>query len=173
MNKIITLLTVSLFALPLTAHAASVTILNQTNTGGGTVTDGNGEYGATANHNDIKGTFSDTWQVDIDPTGSVFSLATSNFFSDFMVEYRLDATSSFVHYDGVAEQAGLFSIKDLALNTIPGFQLRVSGTLNPQFNTGGYNVSVNAVPVPAAAWLFGSAMLGLVGATRNRSAKKA
>lgn len=31
-----------------------------------------------------------------------------------------------------------------------------------------YSLSVQAVPVPAAAWLFGSALLGLVGVRRKR-----
>ena len=31
-----------------------------------------------------------------------------------------------------------------------------------------FNVTVSAVPVPAAAWLFGSGLLGLVGVARRR-----
>ena len=37
-----------------------------------------------------------------------------------------------------------------------------------QANLAGIN-NVNAVPVPAAAWLFGSALLGLVGSKRKRT----
>ena len=34
--------------------------------------------------------------------------------------------------------------------------------------TGDCSVSVSAVPVPAAAWLFGSGLLGLIGISRRR-----
>lgn len=34
-----------------------------------------------------------------------------------------------------------------------------------------YSVTVNAVPLPAAAWLFGSAILGLVGMSRRKKAQ--
>ena len=33
------------------------------------------------------------------------------------------------------------------------------------------NVLINPVPLPAAAWLFGSAILGLVGAARRKQLK--
>ena len=36
-----------------------------------------------------------------------------------------------------------------------------------------YNVAVTPVPVPAAVWLFGSGVLGLVGVARRRSRKSA
>ncbi len=38
---------------------------------------------------------------------------------------------------------------------------------NPTFN--GATITVSAVPVPAAAWLFASGLLGLVGVARRRS----
>ena len=167
MKRVILLLTFSLFVLPLTANAASVSITNLTTSGGGTIVNGNGVLSATANHNDIAGAFSDTWDVNIEPTGSIFSLATSNFFSDFTVEYSLDNVNFFL-YNGITEVAGLFSIQDLTLDSISAFKLRISGTLNGRFRSGGYNVSVEAVPVPAAAWLFGSAILGLAGLKTRR-----
>ena len=41
----------------------------------------------------------------------------------------------------------------------------------PAFNgTGSLEVSVSAIPVPAAVWLFGSGLLGLVGVARRRKA---
>jgi hypothetical protein len=38
-------------------------------------------------------------------------------------------------------------------------------------NTSAYEVSVNVVPIPGAAWLFGSALLGFVGISRRKSAQ--
>jgi hypothetical protein len=32
------------------------------------------------------------------------------------------------------------------------------------------SLSITAVPVPAAAWMFGSALLGLIGVNRRKSA---
>ena len=95
MKKIFISLVLSLFILPLTAQAASISIVNDQTSGGGIVTNGSGATAATANHNDITGAFSDTWIVDVDPAGDVFSLATSNFFSDFSVEYSLDGVNFF------------------------------------------------------------------------------
>ena len=46
----------------------------------------------------------------------------------------------------------------------PGLQGIVS------FNTKHWNLSVTSVPVPAAVWLFGSGMLGLLGVARCRMA---
>ncbi len=173
MKKIVISLVLSLFILPLTAQAASISIINDQTSGGGTVVNGSGATAATANHNDIVGAFSDTWVVDVDPAGDVFSLATSNFFSDFNVEYSLDGVN-FFDYNDVVEVAGQFSIKDLSLQNISGFTLRIFGTLDGRFTSGGYNVSVegtdvSSVPVPAAAWLFGSALMGLVGFSRRKS----
>ena len=43
--------------------------------------------------------------------------------------------------------------------------------LNPGFNNGSLTVSaLSAVPVPAAAWLFGSGLLGLAGMARRKKA---
>jgi hypothetical protein len=42
--------------------------------------------------------------------------------------------------------------------------------LTPQPTLGGVTVTVSAVPVPPAVWLFGSGLLGLVGVARRRRA---
>lgn len=40
---------------------------------------------------------------------------------------------------------------------------------NQSFGSGHYGLEVSAVPVPAAAWLFGSGLIGLVSAARRRN----
>ena len=37
-------------------------------------------------------------------------------------------------------------------------------------NRGGMSLSVNAVPIPAAVWLFGSGLIGLIGVARRKKA---
>jgi len=59
------------------------------------------------------------------------------------------------------------------LATTPGF-LSTADTLGTAFDSfrgesfTSFNYSVNMVPVPAAVWLFGSGLLGLIGAMRRR-----
>ena len=46
-----------------------------------------------------------------------------------------------------------------------------SGAIDFLFGTTQLNLNVNPVPVPAAFWLFGTALLGFVGMSRRRSVK--
>lgn len=67
-------------------------------------------------------------------------------------------------------KSGVWNV-DLEANERPAgpFFAASDGSLLPvQFND--LTLSVNAVPVPAAAWLFGSALLGFVGISRKRAA---
>lgn len=182
MKKIFISLALALFILPLTAGAASVTIVNSSTSGGGFVTDGNGTTSATANHNNITGAFTDVWNVEIDPTSSIFSLGTSNFFSDFHLQYQVNGAGAFADYNPHSTSPGFFDIENVNLTGIDSLVIKVTGQLNnASFTTGGYNLSVTAsnapitppavgaVPVPAAAWLFGSALMGLVGVSRRKS----
>jgi hypothetical protein len=52
-----------------------------------------------------------------------------------------------------------------------GFDLtQATWSLSAQATGGTYSMTVTAVPVPAAVWLFGSGLLGLVGASRRKTA---
>jgi hypothetical protein len=61
---------------------------------------------------------------------------------------------------------------------VPGFDLDtfsgrlvLGGRTGAAFANGDVdNIRIEAVPVPAAVWLFGSGLLGLVGITRRRKA---
>lgn len=59
---------------------------------------------------------------------------------------------------------GTWSLADFQSD---GFGI-VSGSLE-QFRFGTYEISVSAVPVPAAAWLFGSGLVGLAGIARRNN----
>ena len=68
---------------------------------------------------------------------------------------------------------GLDAFGNLA--TTPGFLTTQDtlGTAFDSFNGGSFtsfDYTVNAVPVPAAVWLFGSGLLGLIGIARRRKA---
>lgn len=78
--------------------------------------------------------------------------------------------------------AMLFISFDSTLDGSPGIsnmtQLAAyNGPFGNSFNcvalgcvSGGVQVAASAVPVPAAAWLFGSGLLGLIGVTRRKKA---
>lgn len=76
-----------------------------------------------------------------------------------------------VTLDFVANLPGL-TIAGLGLNPIEG---PTGNWTDPLFNQNivvdytGATVTVNTVPVPAAVWLFGSGLLGMIGIARRRS----
>ena len=59
---------------------------------------------------------------------------------------------------------------DLVLNDLtPGFYSIFLGGANHSLAGGEVNLSVSAVPLPAAVWLFASGFIGLVGMTRRKN----
>ncbi|WP_177433203.1 VPLPA-CTERM sorting domain-containing protein [Thiohalobacter thiocyanaticus] len=54
--------------------------------------------------------------------------------------------------------------------TFEDFLLGSGGLLNGELVLGHSQASLSAVPVPAAAWLFGSGLVGLIGVARRREA---
>jgi hypothetical protein len=82
-------------------------------------------------------------------------------------------------FDATANGAGTMAFMQLAQAIVPGN--RGGGTANPgdvasQSVLGQFTLAANGqlsfapVPVPAAVWLFGSALMGLVGVARRRNA---
>lgn len=78
------------------------------------------------------------------------------------------------------DNCGLCTGQDVALNMLGVTQIDVTGVFNgkilgipaTQFFVAGFsNVQVSEVPVPAAVWLFGSALAGLGGIARKRGQK--
>lgn len=60
-----------------------------------------------------------------------------------------------------------------ALNSGVHYVLRVTGiSLNPNVDAISASTQVSAVPLPAAAWLFGSALLGMGALRRKQAAAK-
>ena len=125
--------------------------------------------------------------------GSVNELAVNNVLLDFNFggaipgldllfgEYggnlNLDINGDFRNFQNFADIAGL-NIGGVNVSVVNGLgndlgSLSLSGAIN-SFAIGGQELwidNVSAVPLPAAVWLFGAALLGLAGYTRkNRQA---
>ena len=93
-------------------------------------------------------------------------------FSLCTLTYGCDALSVFNMYDLVFDTVAGSTNVDAGLSLIGDVFWNDTGTvmLDPQPILSGATVTVNPVPVPAAVWLFGSGLLGLVGVARRRSA---
>jgi hypothetical protein len=175
MKKIFLSLVLSLFLLPMVANSAAIEI---TSVPSGTVgvNNGSGTNNATGTHTGISGNFSDKWDI-IYPAGALISLASSNSFSSFDILYSLNGSafasvSTLVPSLLVANGSGGYALGPLAIGPASPLQLIINGN----GNNGSYNLNIssgavtppNAVPVPAAVWLFGSALMGLVGVSRRK-----
>lgn len=118
------------------------------------------------------------------PVANITEAATAY---DGVTDYAGTSGSSFTGLSGsLTEVSSSFSAADFALFTglgtidldmsAQGFSTGSgSGNLTTQFSTFAdasvtvtYNYSVAAVPVPAAVWLFGSGLIGLVGVARRK-----
>ncbi len=79
-----------------------------------------------------------------------------------------DASSSWLMDDHVTGQWSTFTDTFVATSSLSTVYFL---TLNPTGTVGNFvdNVSVSAVPVPAAVWLFGSAFAGLIGFGRRKT----
>lgn len=172
MKKIFLSLVLSLFLVPLAANAASIEITSLAASPSGGVSNGFGENTASGTHGAITGQFSDVWQLSFPTPNAVVSL-TAGGFSGFNVEYNLDNSSNYITAGIINNGGGNWSILPpvlLGINSPLFVRLSGAGT-NGQYALNIQNAgSPSAVPVPAAVWLFGSALMGLVGVSRRKKA---
>lgn len=61
-----------------------------------------------------------------------------------------------------------FLYKDIADQHAVTWSFSSEGLVSSTTGLGSYSMSVTAVPVPAAVWLFGSGLIGLVGVARRK-----
>lgn len=179
MKKVLLSLVLSSLLVPLTANAAAIEI---TSTSGGVgITNGSDNFTAVASHSTgaaVAGSFTDTWDV-VNPAGATASVSTSSGFSAFNVQYSTDGGGSFTSFSP-SQNGSSFSFNSAfiaaAFSANSPLKVIFSGVLDGSVASS-YNFTVssgvgapapNAVPVPAAVWLFGSALMGLVSVSRRK-----
>lgn len=175
MNKNFISLFLVLLLLPFASGAASISITydsvpaNLYNSeasvmNGGITYDGLGTIAAIGGHVNINsGSFSDYWNVNIDPAAPIVTFSTTNpTFDTFAGQYSADG--------GVTWTALLLNLAGDELSTsvasIANIILHVTG--NSGVGANAYDLRVAQVPVPAAVWLFGPAFMCIIGFTRRK-----
>ncbi len=169
----------SLFALsllPVVSNAAQVTITSDSSSGGGFIGAQVVEADNTVSnsHSGLTADFDDFWTISLLPAAETFSIVnTTPKFDSLNVEYSLDSGRSWTPYDLVTSTS-FGEIYTANVVDLSSFQLHISGDAsNSLALSGSYQMTVNssiqAVPVPAAIWLFGSALMGLVSVSKSTS----
>jgi hypothetical protein len=188
MNTIRTLLAVSIVAATASANAAVYSIsgtetawdtapATTTFPGGvptftGTLDDSNGGYtfnfGDFTAHVDV---FNGTYVADIATVGQIYSGTGNSTVTHSATSVTCTGSAVICNSQPTGPISGTLAF------SVSGST--ISGTLNTSQDTAGGastatysftgSATAPAVPVPAAAWLFGSGILGLAGATRRRA----
>lgn len=96
-------------------------------------------------------------------TAGVWDIYTYSFGFGESGLFRLVNASESVNAHGELSLSG-----DVYLSTL-GYSWNLLFNGNTSFKVGTFNLAPAAVPVPAAMWLFGSGLLGLLGASRGKS----
>jgi hypothetical protein len=120
-----------------------------------------------------------SWDTSVFPLGPAFNLGTLDQAAGTLSEIDLlsfsgieDTTFDIVTLTFLAQAAGNAAVTPSLANFPgqPGANIWVDstgfGAANPSFIGG--SAQISAVPVPAAVWLFGSGLIGLVGIARRR-----
>ena len=162
------------------AHAASITgNLALTGAGGYTMPGATGFSDATAINFNLDTTNIIATGVNGDLASTVTALLTTGTVQDFTFSPLLGSIPGFITIGGWSFQLDAVTVVDQT----SGLILNGSGVLTgnsfdatparwsfSSVNTNDFSMTLAAVPVPAAVWLFGSGLLGLAGAARRKSA---
>ena len=106
--------------------------------------------------------------IALEPVDTVPNPTTESFFLSSPTETRYSVTDIMVYPDALAALA-MAKPSTFTLSTAGMVGFSINDILPLGDNTGGISLNiVSAVPVPAAVWLFGSGLLGLVGVARRR-----
>lgn len=83
-------------------------------------------------------------------------------------------SATMAEFAGLAGLDNTDPIAKMSLSFLAEGSFSFGGNIQPNVRSGGDvwfdNVSVSAIPIPAAAWLFGSGLLGMIGIARRKKA---
>ena len=121
------------------------------------------------------GTFTDDYLFSVNPTGggSLYANISWNGVSVSNITGLNAQIVSFLPLSNVPLPITGYELLAGTATSIPtgGYDLRVSGTITGAVANYSGNLSISpitATPVPAAVWLFGSALVGIFGVSRRR-----
>lgn len=110
--------------------------------------------------NSFSGAFSHTYTLTSNPISRVYAFAITLPTTNFNINY--------VKLDGV--NIPLVSGQYTALSSIAGSHtIAIDGSLLTAHQASQYQLSAVATPIPAALWLFGSGIAGLVSVSRRKN----
>lgn len=132
-------------------------------------------YDSTSIGNTFKGNgpFSDTYLFVAPDNGGITASATSSFNIDLKTGKTSNKIKDFSAFlDGVKLSLSSIGTFQFLTGSLPasvlGFHaLEITGSSAGSY---GGSIAVAQTPIPAAMWLFGSALMGLIGATRRKKA---
>jgi len=175
MKKILVGLFFTMFAFQV--NAASITnaqlTLGENSISGGSFTNlfstGVGEIQGIAN---VTGDFSISYDLSVAPSTGIRNVTVENpdeniTITSVIITDSASATIASAIFDGT----GSWNMSAYLFNTTT-YTLTILGGLAGNFG-GSVTTTVSAVPLPAAVWLFGSALVGLFGASRRKSSAMA
>jgi len=96
--------------------------------------------------------------------GDILNISMSGFLNDPTFQNGTLLTLNFL-----ADNTESNGVANLTARNLDPFIDNLANPIDPQPTFVGASVTVSAVPVPAAVWLFGSGLLGMVGVARRRS----
>jgi hypothetical protein len=112
-----------------------------------------------------QGNFLDSYSltVDVPSLDITFAGTHEGMFQDDLLLTNINTNEQF-HLDTVFSETFTLAAGDYIF-TLSGFAL---SAIDPK-TASDYDLTMSAVPLPAAAWLFGSALLGFVSYSRRRT----
>jgi len=160
MKKLLVILSLAMMAFSFQAGAATLSL---TNGKSGITTTGTNFVSGQEAVKGTKATFQSSWTFMTNKAGQDTVSVTVNPSIFYVTEIILNGVV-------LAKQGGkmdkVFTLSFLS-NTV--YDLIIRGSLKTNKDAT-VDVNVSSVPVPAAVWLFGSALMGLMGVTRRKNA---
>ncbi len=154
MKKLLVVLSLVLAAFSFQAAAATFSLIN--------LSTANVDIGPNlvADGQHVSGAFTTGWEFGSDQDGSAVVAITGNPDFNFDALVRVGGVDVLTFASSALDK--VFNISFLANQIVEIF---VSGTAG---RSGNIDISVSGVPVPAAVWLFGSALMGMMGVSRRK-----